>query len=71
MALAIGAATALVLALSIVGAVVDARFHQQSVLLDTALNNMHHGLMMFDAASRLVLVNQRYLEMYGLPPRMR
>jgi diguanylate cyclase (GGDEF)-like protein/PAS domain S-box-containing protein len=39
---------------------------RQNVLLDTALNNMNHGLMMFDAASRVILCNQRYLDLYGL-----
>jgi diguanylate cyclase (GGDEF)-like protein/PAS domain S-box-containing protein len=34
--------------------------------LDTALNNMSHGLCMFDVDGRLVLCNERYREMYGL-----
>ncbi len=66
LALVIGGVTALMLAISLAGTVVDERFHAQRMQLDTALNNMHHGLMMFDAASRLILVNQRYLDMYGL-----
>jgi methyl-accepting chemotaxis protein len=36
--------------------------------LDTALNNMRHGLIMFDAEGRLILYNQRFIEMYRLPP---
>src|ERR1700720_490703 len=36
--------------------------------LDTALNNMSHGLCMFDVEARLVLCNERYREMYGLSP---
>ena len=36
--------------------------------LDVALDNMSHGLCMFDAAQRLVVANDRYVEMYGLPP---
>jgi diguanylate cyclase (GGDEF)-like protein len=42
---------------------------QQSISrrrLSVAINNMSHGLTMFDASGRLVLCNQRYLEMYGL-----
>jgi len=31
------------------------------------MNNMSHGLIMFDAAERLVVCNDRYIEMYGLP----
>jgi diguanylate cyclase (GGDEF)-like protein/PAS domain S-box-containing protein len=40
----------------------------QKVQLDTALNNMSQGLNTFDAEGRLVLCNQRYLEMYRLSP---
>ena len=34
--------------------------------LDTAINNMSQGLIMFDAAERLVVCNDFYIEMYGL-----
>jgi diguanylate cyclase (GGDEF)-like protein len=34
--------------------------------LDVALENMSQGLVMFDASERLVLCNQRYIELYGL-----
>jgi diguanylate cyclase (GGDEF)-like protein len=34
--------------------------------LDTAVNNMTQGLLLFDAAQRLVICNHRYIEMYGL-----
>ena len=37
-----------------------------SVLLAMALNNMTQGVVMFDAAERLVVCNDRYIEMYGL-----
>src|SRR6476660_2273942 len=36
--------------------------------LDTALNNMRHGLLMFDADRRVMVINQSYLKMYGLSP---
>jgi diguanylate cyclase (GGDEF)-like protein len=43
------------------------RLHQSSRRrLDTALNNMTQGLMLYDASSRIVLFNRRYIEMYGL-----
>ncbi|WP_404710403.1 putative bifunctional diguanylate cyclase/phosphodiesterase [Sphingomonas sp. MMS24-J13] len=35
-------------------------------LLREALDNMPHGVVMFDAACRLVVSNKRYIEMYGL-----
>ena len=34
--------------------------------LDTAVNNMTQGLLLFDSSRRLVICNQRYIEMYGL-----
>jgi diguanylate cyclase (GGDEF)-like protein/PAS domain S-box-containing protein len=34
--------------------------------LDTALNNMIQGLVMYDAAGRVVTFNRRYIDMYGL-----
>ncbi|MBR1127900.1 bifunctional diguanylate cyclase/phosphodiesterase [Bradyrhizobium iriomotense] len=34
--------------------------------LDRAVNNMTQGLLLFDAERRLVVCNQRYIEMYGL-----
>ena len=34
--------------------------------LDAALNNMSQGLVMFDAAERIVVCNDFYIEMYGL-----
>ena len=34
--------------------------------LDTAVNNMTQGLLLFDARQQLVICNKRYIEMYGL-----
>ena len=34
--------------------------------LDTAINNMSQGLIMFDLAERIVVCNDLYVEMYGL-----
>lgn len=34
--------------------------------LDTAVNNMNQGLLLFDSSHRLVVCNKRYLDMYGL-----
>jgi diguanylate cyclase (GGDEF)-like protein len=41
-----------------------ARKHEQ--LLHTVLDNMAHGVLMFDSDARLVFCNQPYLKMYGL-----
>ncbi|HKH01444.1 MAG TPA: EAL domain-containing protein, partial [Bradyrhizobium sp.] len=34
--------------------------------LDTALNNMTQGLVLYDKSGRIVICNQRYIDMYGL-----
>lgn len=35
--------------------------------IDVALNNMTHGLCMFDAQQKLIVCNKTYIEMYDLP----
>src|ERR1700730_3712308 len=45
---------------------VRAGYRKQNHRLTVALNNMSQGLCMFDAASRLVVCNRRYMDMYGL-----
>jgi diguanylate cyclase (GGDEF)-like protein len=49
------------------------QFHRlatSEATVDTALNNMSQGLVMFDRSARLIVSNQRYLEMYGLSPEI-
>ncbi|HWM48863.1 MAG TPA: EAL domain-containing protein [Xanthobacteraceae bacterium] len=36
--------------------------------IDAALNNITQGLCMFDENARIAVVNQRYVDMYGLSP---
>jgi diguanylate cyclase (GGDEF)-like protein len=42
------------------------RLTLEKLRLDTAVNNMTQGLLLFDASQRLVVCNKRYIEMYGL-----
>ncbi|MBR0936651.1 EAL domain-containing protein [Bradyrhizobium jicamae] len=42
------------------------RLTLEKLRLDTAVNNMTQGLLLFDSARRLVICNKRYIEMYGL-----
>jgi diguanylate cyclase (GGDEF)-like protein len=35
---------------------------------DTALNNMAHGLMMCDGGGRVVVINRRFCDIYGMDP---
>jgi diguanylate cyclase (GGDEF)-like protein/PAS domain S-box-containing protein len=48
----------------------SAALQTQNLRFDAALNNMSHGLVMFDAQTRLVVCNERYLQIYGLPPEI-
>jgi diguanylate cyclase (GGDEF)-like protein len=42
------------------------RLTLEKLRLDTAVNNMTQGLLLFDASRQLVICNKRYIEMYGL-----
>jgi diguanylate cyclase (GGDEF)-like protein len=42
------------------------RLTLEKLRLDTAVNNMTQGLLLFDSSQRLVICNKRYIEMYGL-----
>ena len=39
----------------------------RNLQFDTAINNMSQGLCFFDAAHRLIVCNDRYVDMYDLP----
>ena len=41
---------------------------EKSQHLDSAINNMTQGLLLFDASGRLVICNQRYIDMFGISP---
>jgi methyl-accepting chemotaxis protein len=57
-------------AAAIAGLFATSRRRAQSRLQRAALNNMTQGLCMFDGTARLVLCNDRYLEMYALRPEL-
>ncbi len=42
------------------------RLESERHRLDTALNNMTQGLVLYDASARIVVCNQRYIDMYRL-----
>jgi diguanylate cyclase (GGDEF)-like protein/PAS domain S-box-containing protein len=46
----------------------EAALREQNILFDAALENMAHGLCVFDKDWRVIVRNQRYLEMYNLGP---
>lgn len=45
----------------------ESNLAQQNSRFDAALNNMPHGLCMFDADKKLILCNASYARMYDLP----
>jgi len=57
------------LGLSAAGALVIHRLRRQNRLLTAALDNMPQGLCMLDSSARLMLCNERYLEIYRLTPK--
>ena len=71
LSLIIAGATAIILGISLVTALSDRqskrKLRQQKILLDTALENMSQGLCMFDADGKIMLFNERYAQMMGLP----
>jgi diguanylate cyclase (GGDEF)-like protein/PAS domain S-box-containing protein len=44
--------------------------NEEKKKLDTAINHMTQGLVMFDGAQRIALRNRRYCELYGLSPEV-
>src|ERR1700733_1183822 len=71
LSLVIAGIVTIVLGICLVAALSDrqanGKLQQQKILLDTALENMSQGLCMFDADGRIVLFNERYAKMMGLP----
>lgn len=49
---------------------VEGDLAEQNHRFDAALNNMPHGLCMFDGAKKLILCNAAYAQMYDLPARL-
>jgi diguanylate cyclase (GGDEF)-like protein len=43
---------------------------EQNLRFDAALANMSNGLSMFDADGRLMVWNDRYVEIHGMPPEL-
>jgi signal transduction histidine kinase len=49
---------------------ISQQLHARNIHFDTALSNMIQGLCMFDREQRLIVVNRRYLEIYGFSPEV-
>jgi diguanylate cyclase (GGDEF)-like protein/PAS domain S-box-containing protein len=66
LAWAIANAAIAVLGMSLAGAFADRRLREKDRRIAIAVSNMSQGLVMFDADERLMVCNDRYIEMYGL-----
>jgi methyl-accepting chemotaxis protein len=68
--IAVAGVTVAILGVSLTAALADRQIDDKGRLLGIALDNMDQGVVMFDAAARLVICNDRYTSMYELPPRL-
>ncbi len=66
LAVAVASAAFALIGMCFAACLVDRRMSERDSQLLIAVNNMSQGLVMFDANERLVVCNDRYIEMYGL-----
>jgi diguanylate cyclase (GGDEF)-like protein len=66
----IGLTVVLIAAIGSVGFFLVQHFRRQSAQLDAALNNLSQGVCMYDAGQRLILCNDRFAEMFDVPPQL-
>jgi NO-binding membrane sensor protein with MHYT domain/methyl-accepting chemotaxis protein len=69
LAVAIASVTIGILGVCLIGAFADRTAKEKLSLLNDALDHMSQGLVMFDKNDRVVLWNQRYVEVYALQGR--
>jgi methyl-accepting chemotaxis protein len=70
LALAVASIAIAILGMSLVSAFADRRLDDKGRLIELMLNNMTQGVVMFDRTGRLVVCNDRYLQMYDLSPEI-
>jgi PAS domain S-box-containing protein len=68
LAIAIASAAMATLCISLVSAIAGRRLDESSSFLSMVINNMAQGVILFDAHERVLVCNDRYVEMYGLSP---
>ena len=68
LAIAIASAAMAILCVSLVGAFAGRRLDESSTFLAIVINNMTQGVILFDSYERVLVCNDRYIEMYGLSP---
>ena len=68
LAVVVAGGAMVILGVALTSAFAGSRMDDKNLYLALALNNMTQGVVMFDADDRLVVCNDRYIEMYGLSP---
>jgi diguanylate cyclase (GGDEF)-like protein len=68
--LLIGVAGLSVLVIAVMMFLIIRQLSLQHRRLGIAVNNMTQSLLLFDSSNRLIICNQRYIEMFGLSPEM-
>ena len=63
-------AVAVLLVLSLIALFSLISISRRNLRISMALDNMSQGLCMFNRSSRLVICNERYLEMYSIPRKL-
>jgi diguanylate cyclase (GGDEF)-like protein len=66
--LLIAVASLLALVIAVMLFLIIRQLSLQHHRLDIAVNNMTQSLLLFDSSSRLIVCNQRYIELFGLSP---
>jgi methyl-accepting chemotaxis protein len=66
LAVAVACVAVAVLSVCLAATFIDRHHGEQDQEIATAFDHMSQGLGMFDSAGRLILINNRYREMYGL-----
>jgi diguanylate cyclase (GGDEF)-like protein len=66
--LLIAVASLLVLVIAVMLLLIVRQLSLQHHRLDIAVNNMTQSLLLFDSSNRLIVCNQRYIELFGLSP---
>lgn len=64
--LAVASIAILLLGLSLIASVFVRILDAKGTMIEIALNNMSQGLVMFDSKERLVIANDRYIDLYGM-----
>lgn len=70
LAVVVAGAAIILMVMSLISAFAERLLDERGAIFEIAVNNMSQGLVMFDMSERLVVCNDRYIELYGLSPEV-